>query len=318
VQSLGVSNTTLTPAQSFIASATVKNQGNGSSPSTTLRYYRSTDSNISRSDTRLSIYKFSGLSSNGRFHKAVTLSAPIISGTYWIGACVDPVSGESNTTNNCSRGVPITVEQNTSSDTCPNDPNKESPGLCGCGISDVGFFRDISQSYWAFCPIQALYQEGITSGCGKGNFCPNEPVTRAQMAVFLERKMNEGTDILSRTHAIGIFNDVPRYHWAAKWIEALYNDGITTGCGKGNFCPDKPVTRAQMAIFLLKTIYGPSYRPGNAHGIFNDVPRYHWAAKWIEALYNDKITTGCSKGNFCPNKPVTRAQMAVFFSRAFK
>jgi hypothetical protein len=46
---------------------------------------------------------------------------------------------------------------------------------------------------------------------------------------------------------------VPTSYWAAPWIEQLYTEGITGGCGGGNYCPDQPVTRAQMAIFLVRT-----------------------------------------------------------------
>jgi hypothetical protein len=49
------------------------------------------------------------------------------------------------------------------------------------------------------------------------------------------------------------FGDVPTDHWAAKWIKQLAAEGITGGCGSGNYCPDTAVTRAQMAVFLVKT-----------------------------------------------------------------
>jgi hypothetical protein len=50
-----------------------------------------------------------------------------------------------------------------------------------------------------------------------------------------------------------VFLDVPTNHWAAAWIERLAAEGITAGCGGGNYCPGTPVTRDQMAVFLLKT-----------------------------------------------------------------
>jgi hypothetical protein len=53
------------------------------------------------------------------------------------------------------------------------------------------------------------------------------------------------------------FNDVLVTHWAAAWIKQLAVEGITTGCGSGNYCPEDPVTRAQMAVFLVRTFNLP-------------------------------------------------------------
>jgi hypothetical protein len=72
-----------------------------------------------------------------------------------------------------------------------------------------------------------------------------------------------------------------------------------------------------MAIFLLRAKHGAAYVPPAATGIFADVPTTYWAANWIEQLYAEGITTGCGIGNYCPEDPVTRAQMAVFLVRTF-
>jgi hypothetical protein len=115
------------------------------------------------------------------------------------------------------------------------------------------------------------------------------------------------------------FGDVATDHWAAAWIKQLAADGITGGCGGGNYCPESPVTRAQMAIFLLRAKYGASYSPpavGASTG-FGDVRTDHWAAAWIKQLVVEGITAGCGGGNYCPESPVTRAQMAVFLVRTF-
>ena len=94
---------------SFALSATVSNQGSASSVSTTLRYYRSTDSIISSSDTAVGTDSVSGLSASGTSPESISVTAPSTAGTYYYGACVDSVTGESNTGNNCSSGVAVTV-----------------------------------------------------------------------------------------------------------------------------------------------------------------------------------------------------------------
>ncbi len=179
-------------------------------------------------------------------------------------------------------------------------------------------FGDVSYTYWAADWIERLYKSGITSGCGEGVYCPDETVTRAQMAVFLERGIH-GSDYTPPNVEHSSFGDVSDTFWAKNWIEALYNDGVTSGCGNGNYCPGGNVTRAQMAVFLLRAEHGSDYTPPQVeHSRFNDVPDDFWAKDWIEQLAEEGITSGCGDGsNYCPGDSVTRAQMAVFLVRAF-
>ena len=148
-------------------------------------------------------------------------------------------------------------------------------------------------------------------------YCPEDIVTRDQMAVFLGRGIHGSS--FSPPPATGIFNDVPPTRWAANWIEQFYRDGITSGCPFPNFCPSSTVNRDQMAIFLLRAKHGSSYTPPPAKGIFADVPATRWAAAWIEQLYNEGITAGCATSplKYCPDSPVTRAEMAKFLVRTF-
>ena len=102
-------------------------------------------------------------------------------------------------------------------------------------------------------------------------------------------------------------------------VETIIRDGITAGCGGGNYCPASPVTRAQMAVFLLKTKEGSGYAPPPAVGIFGDVPASDNFAPWIEEIYNRQITGGCQASPllYCPSNPNTRGQMAVFLVKTF-
>ena len=104
-----VDDSSPTTGETFTLSATVRNQGSASSGSTTLRYYRSTDSIISSSDTAVGTDSVSGLSASGTSDESIDQTAPSTAGTYYYGACVDSVSGESDTTNNCSTAVTVTV-----------------------------------------------------------------------------------------------------------------------------------------------------------------------------------------------------------------
>jgi PKD repeat protein len=183
-------------------------------------------------------------------------------------------------------------------------------------IASAQTFSDVPANYWAGPSIEILAANGITSGCGGGNYCPEQSVTRAQMAVFLERGM-KGSSFSPPPATGNIFLDVGAGDFAAAWIEQLYADGITAGCGNNNYCPSAEITRDQMAVFLLRAKYGPAYSPPAATGVFADVSLGHWAVHWIEALAAEGITAGCGNGNYCPSGAVTRAQMAVFLVRAF-
>ena len=178
-------------------------------------------------------------------------------------------------------------------------------------------FVDVPTSYWAWSWIERIYNAGITSGCTSSprQYCPDTAVTRAQMSVFLEKgKWGSG---FVPPNVPATFADTGS-HWAKNWIQALASDGITSGCGGGNYCPDYNVSRAQMAIFLLKAAHGSSYTPPAATGrVFNDVASSYWAASWIEQLSNEGITGGCGSNNYCPDGPVTRAEMAVFLVKVF-
>jgi len=117
------------------------------------------------------------------------------------------------------------------------------------------------------------------------------------------------------------FLDVPQGDAYHDFIENIVRLKITAGCGTGTtYCPLNPVTRAQMAVFLLKGKNGSGYVPPACAGIFTDVaclPTPDFAVDWIEALFNAGITAGCGGGTtYCPNQSVTRSQMAVFLLKA--
>jgi hypothetical protein len=181
-------------------------------------------------------------------------------------------------------------------------------------------FADVPSSYWAYSWIERLYAAGITSECSTNplSYCPENSVAQAEMAIFLEKGMR-GSAYTPPPGSGTVFVDVPISYWAVNWIEKSFADGITAGCGGGNYCPENPVTRAEMAVFLLKAKHGADYTPPAAVGIFADVPTTNIYASWIEQLYAEEITGGCSLSplSYCPDSSVTRAEMAVFLVKTF-
>jgi hypothetical protein len=174
-------------------------------------------------------------------------------------------------------------------------------------------FNDVPPGFWAENYISAIACNNITTGCGGSNYCPGGNVTRAEMAAFIIRALYGETFTFS---AIPHFSDVPDTHWAFKYIQRMFEDGITTGCGGGNYCPGGNVTRAEMAAFIIRALYGETFSfLTTPH--FSDVPGGHWAFRYIQRMFEESITTGCTSSTYCPNNNVTRAQMAAFLTRAF-
>jgi hypothetical protein len=113
-------------------------------------------------------------------------------------------------------------------------------------------FLDVPASAFGAAFIEALSAAGVTAGCGGNNYCPADPVTRAQMSVMILRTL-EGSMYFPPPATGTVFTDVPLGSFADAWIEEMSDRGITSGCGPGIFCPDLSTTRGQMAVFLTET-----------------------------------------------------------------
>jgi hypothetical protein len=120
-------------------------------------------------------------------------------------------------------------------------------------------FDDVPIDYWAAAWIKQFALEGITGGCSYNPplYCPEGITTQAQMSIFLLRSKYGGGYTPPHVGNSTGFNDVPTTYWAAAWIKELRVEGITTGCGGGNFCPESSVTRAQMAGLFVRTFNLP-------------------------------------------------------------
>ena len=164
-------------------------------------------------------------------------------------------------------------------------------------------FVDTYESIF-FSDIEWLAAAGITTGCASDRFCPDRPVTRGQMAAFLNRALNlPPTDI-------NFFTDDDDNIFEND-INELAAAGITTGCSSTAFCPDRSVTRGQMAAFLNRALNLPAtdidFFTDDDSSIFEDD---------INELAASGITSGCGSDAYCADNQVTRGQMAAFLRRA--
>ena len=178
-------------------------------------------------------------------------------------------------------------------------------------------FTDVPKSSPFYRFVETLLHGGITGGCSATAYCPAATTTRDAMAVFVLK----AKDPLANPPACAppnMFNDVPETSPFCRWIEALALAGVASGCGNGNYCPTAPVTREQMAVFVLRT-HDPSLTPPPCPtpSMFLDVPASSPFCRWIEELARRSVVTGCGGGNYCPTALVTREQMGVFLTVTF-
>ena len=119
--------------------------------------------------------------------------------------------------------------------------------------SSTPYFNDVPSTAFGFPWIQKMFELGITAGCGAGNYCPNDAVTRGQMGVFVIRaRLGAPADSTFTFPSAAFFTDVASSNSFYKWIQRMRLDQITAGCGGTNYCPNDPVTRGQMAIFIMR------------------------------------------------------------------
>ena len=194
--------------------------------------------------------------------------------------------------------------------------------LAPVGVSAQGEgspYADVSVDAWYYDYVEGLEADGVFEGtdCEEG-FCPEGVLPRWQMAVWLIRVLEDGEP----PHAASRFADVADDVWWMPYVERMATRQITLGCASGSepkFCPERSVTRAQMASFLKRAFNLPPAPIADFVDVRLNINVINHAYN-INRLYATGITAGCSTEPlmFCPEKSVTRAQMAAFLSRGLE
>ena len=208
-----VSDDSPTAGASFTLRATVSNEGGGAADSTTLTYYRSTNTTIDTNDSSVGTATVSSLSAGASSAQSTSVTAPSTAGTYYYGACVDAVANESNTTNNCSVAVEVTVLQANaapvfrSSSAFDAAENQTSAGRVQATDSDT----DDSVTGYAITDgaDQAFFSIGATSGALTFDAAPNYEDAQDQGAgnsyvVVVRATSGTGTRLKTATQTITV------------------------------------------------------------------------------------------------------------------
>ena len=189
--------------------------------------------------------------------------------------------------------------------------------------------------------IEQAAEWGITQGCEERRFCPGLSITRSQMAAFLYRAVTRQMGEPPEAPAVGL-TDVAEGAWYRSFAQWAVSAEVIPA-PDGEFDPGGVVTRGDMAEMLLAAFPVLEARPsspgskdgdsrgdvedtaflcvdcdGGAEAYFADLNRDAGVAQAAQVLYGAGITQGCSEEplRFCPDRPVTRAQMASFFVRS--
>lgn len=167
-------------------------------------------------------------------------------------------------------------------------------------------YPDVPWSFWAAAEIDWLAERGLVEGSPDGTFGPNEALSRAEAADMLARALN--LDTSGRPDPGFIDVDPESRHYAA--IAAVAAEGWMGDNGQGEFHPDWPMTREQMAEALVKA-FGLS---GDSELPFKDVATYYPGYPYIRTLVANGLTNGYGEW-FRPGRPITKAEFAVFVYR---
>jgi Lysyl oxidase/S-layer homology domain len=212
------------------------------------------------------------------------------SGTYTVRAKVDPYGHfvEEDETNQCAYAV-------VSFTTASNAVNVEERAHdCVNDWAGSSFGEHIA---W-------MLEEGISTGCAPDLFCTYNSVTRGEMAAFLDRALDLPATSEDR------FDDDETSTFELS-INRLAAAGVTSGCGDRRYCPNRTITRGEMAAFLERALSLPAatadYYSDDDGTTFEDS---------INAVTEAGIATGCTSTRYCPDRPVRRGEMAAFLHRA--
>lgn len=166
-------------------------------------------------------------------------------------------------------------------------------------------FRDVPPSYWAYPAIHQLAVAGVVAGVPGGMFLPEAPITRAAFLKMLI--LAEGIP-LERSAAL-TFRDVPADSWAYPYVATAVADGIAQGEGGGRFAPNQPLTRQDMALFVVRTLGLSTMAGGAPPPAVRDADGIApYARGAVSVALQLGLFHGLPNGSFAPDRIATRAQ----------
>jgi hypothetical protein len=188
-----------------------------------------------------------------------------------------------------------------------------------------GTFSDVGWDHWALLPVEQTFENGIVQGYPDGTYRPSNVVDRGQMAVYMARALADGDAHVPTGPAEPTFSDVLTDHWAYKYVEYACDQNVVVGYPDGTYRPDNPVDRGQMAVYVARAMVAPAGDEGipdpPTEPTFSDVTganEWSWCYPHVEYVASEGVVGGYADGTYRPAVTVTRDQMAVYVTRAFR
>ena len=181
-------------------------------------------------------------------------------------------------------------------------------------------FADVHPTDWFYPFVRVVWEQQLFNGVNPTTFDPQGSMTRAMFVQVLASL--EGVDLAEYqatyvNAANPTFADTHPAAWYFGAVEWAVEQGLVNGIGNGNFAPDRPFTRQEMAVMLNRYIVSRGIAlPNGATGIFTDQTNIsEWALEGVLAIQAARIITGFSDGSFAPQGTATRAEVATIFAR---
>ena len=183
------------------------------------------------------------------------------------------------------------------------------------GTAVVSQYRDSAPTQWYGSAVDYAAVRALMNGTGEGTFSPESTLTRAMFVTILGRMAGVNAADWPGTS----FTDVPTNTWFSAYVQWGAKNGIVNGIGGGQFAPNSPVTREQMAVLITRYADAAGYdlpRGVSVRAYFQDAARISdWAGESVERMRVTGLLNGDDLGNFNPANGATRAEAATVFMR---
>lgn len=189
--------------------------------------------------------------------------------------------------------------------------------------SAVASFNDVPAGTQYLDSISLMSTYGITAGCSTSPplYCPDDGVTREQMAVFVVVALDRALNQTDEYTPAAIFQDVSSSSVYYPFVQRLYDLGITAGCSTNppDFCATNPITQGEMAVYIIVAWMQANNLTSFTYTTtpyFTDVPSTDLYFRFVQKMRDMGFWDGCSSTEYCETSNVTRGQMAPMLMRS--
>lgn len=191
------------------------------------------------------------------------------------------------------------------------------PQQGGTETAQPSRFGDMPKDYWAHDYVELLVEKGIVSGDDKGNFSPEQQVTREEFVKMIVLTLGLETDGAAALP----FGDIAEGDWSYPYIAAAYEAGIISGTGENVFGIGATMSRQDIAVVTARALDAAQVKilPVTETIRFTDeAAAADYAAEAISRIARSGIVGGYPDGSFQPQGTITRAEAAKVLAQVIR